>query len=138
MYDNRKVISDHHQNFENNKHKKISCKFQFTNRVLLWRLILEEYSPEMEYIQCKKNIATYELSKLPNNENQKTAQESNYITEIMLEINGISKLPVNIFPVNLKIFDQYQWKYTSLMVKYKIGTYKSGSVCIGSDKDLTL
>ena len=78
MYENRKVISDHHQNFENNKHKKISCKFQFTNRVLLWRLILEEYSPEMEYIQCKKNIATYELSKLPNNENQKTAQESNY------------------------------------------------------------
>ena len=59
------------------------------------------------------------LSWLPNNGNQKTTQESNYITEIMSEINDIDVLPEGIFPVNLEIIDQYQHKDPSLMYKYK-------------------
>ena len=32
-----------------------------TNRVLIWRLILEEYGPEIEYIQGNENTVEYAL-----------------------------------------------------------------------------
>ena len=40
-------------------HKNIACKNFNTDNVLRWRLILEEYSPEIEYISGKKNIVAY-------------------------------------------------------------------------------
>ena len=40
--------------------------------MLRWRLILEEYSPDIEYIKGEKNIAADALSRLPNNGNQET------------------------------------------------------------------
>ena len=36
--------------------KTCTCKHFNTNRVLIWRLILEEYGPDIEYIQGEKNI----------------------------------------------------------------------------------
>ena len=43
-----------------------------TDRMLCWRLILEEYGPDIDYILGEKNIAAYALSGLPNNGNQET------------------------------------------------------------------
>ena len=42
------------------------------------------------------------LSQLPNDGNQKTTHESNYLTEIMSEIYDINELPEVMFPVILK------------------------------------
>ena len=70
-----------------------------------------------------------EPTRFPNNGNQETTQESQYITYIMLRINDINKLPEGIFPVKLKIINQYQQKYPSLIAKYKTGKYESGSFC---------
>ena len=64
-------------------HKYITCKFFNTDSVLQWRLILEEYRLEIEYIPGDKNIVADTLSQLPNNVNQKTAHESTYTTETM-------------------------------------------------------
>ena len=44
--------------------------------MLLWRLIHEEYGPDIEYIQSDKNIVADALSILTINGNQDTTQES--------------------------------------------------------------
>ena len=59
-------------------HKNLTYKF-YTNIVLRWVLILEEYGQDIEYIQGKKNTVTDALSQLPNNGNQENTQDSNYI-----------------------------------------------------------
>ena len=45
-------------------HKNLTYKTFNTERVMRWRLILEEYSPELIYIQGSKNIAADALSRL--------------------------------------------------------------------------
>ena len=44
-------------------HKNLTCKNFNTDRVLRWRLILEEYGPYIEYIKVEKNIAADALSR---------------------------------------------------------------------------
>ena len=67
-------------------HKNITCK-KFNNYCILrWRLILKEYSPDIEYIPGTKNIAADVLSQLTNNGNQNTKHESVYTMETMSEL----------------------------------------------------
>ena len=62
-------------------HKNLACNFFNINRVLIWRLILEEYVPDIEYIKGKKNIVSDRISSIPLNGNQKTTQKSSYQQE---------------------------------------------------------
>ena len=55
--------------------------------MLIWRLILEEYGPDIEYIQGDKNIVAYALPRFPINWNQNNIQESKYKKEIVSETN---------------------------------------------------
>ena len=45
----------------------------------------------------------------------------------MSKINDTKELPEDIFPINFKIIDQYQWKDPSLKDKYEMGKYQKGS-----------
>ena len=45
-------------------HKNLTYKIFNLDQVIQWRLILEEYSPELIYIQDSKNIAAHILSRL--------------------------------------------------------------------------
>ena len=50
---------------------------EFKNgRVLRWRLILEDYGPDIEYIKVEKNIPAESISRLTLNGNQETTQNS--------------------------------------------------------------
>ena len=69
--------------------KNLTCKNFNTNIVLIWRLILEEYGTDIEYIKGEKNISTGGLSRIPSNSNQETTQKSTYKKEIVSEINDI-------------------------------------------------
>ena len=44
----------------------------------------------------------------------------------MSEIDNIEELPEGVFSINLKIIDQYQFKYLSIMAKYNTSKYKTG------------
>ena len=51
-----------------------------SNRDIRWRLIIEEYGPDMFYVQGPKNIVVDALSRLPNNDdvnNNKILLDSN-------------------------------------------------------------
>ena len=54
------------------------CDFFNSDRVLRWRLILENYGPDIEYIKGEKNIVDNALSRIPLNGNQETTQKSTY------------------------------------------------------------
>ena len=50
-----------------NNHKYSTCKFSNTGRVSRQRLIIEEYGPEIDYIQGNKNIVADALSQSSKN-----------------------------------------------------------------------
>ena len=58
-----------------------------TDRVLRWRLILEEYGTDIEYIKGENNMVAYGLSRIPLNGNQETTQKSTYQQGNISEIN---------------------------------------------------
>jgi RNase H-like domain found in reverse transcriptase len=45
-------------------HKNLTCKNFNTKRVMRWRLLLEEYGPELIYIKGENNIVADALSRL--------------------------------------------------------------------------
>ena len=45
-------------------HKNLTCKNFNTERVMRWRLILEEYGPTVEYIKGERNIVADALSRI--------------------------------------------------------------------------
>ena len=46
-----------------------------TNRVLRWRLIHEEYSPDIEYIKGEIKIVADAISRIPLNSNENIRQK---------------------------------------------------------------
>ena len=59
-------------------HKNLTCKNFNTERVMRWRLVLEEYSPELRYIKGEHNIVADALSRLDmlDEEHQQSEQLS--------------------------------------------------------------
>ena len=51
-------------------HKNITYKFFNTERVMRWRLILEEFGPELKYIKGENNVVADALSLLEKNDNK--------------------------------------------------------------------
>ena len=60
------------------RHNILTCKTFNTDRLLRWRLVLEDYGPCIQYIQGNKNIVSYSLSRLPIHGDQDTKQKSTY------------------------------------------------------------
>ena len=107
-------------------HKNLTCKTFNTDRVLRWKLILEKYIPDMEYIPGVNNIAVDALSILPANMNQETAHESMYAMETMSKLSNIEELPYGMFPLSFKLIDRYQPKQPFLTETHKCAEYQKG------------
>ena len=81
-----------------------------SDRVLRWRLNLEQCGTEIGYIKGQKNIVVETLSIFPLDGNQETTLKSTYKKEIVSEINDTKEIPEGKFPVNLKWIKQQQRK----------------------------
>ena len=51
-------------------HKNLTYNFLNTERVILWRLIIEEFGPELRYIKGENNVVADSLSHLEMSDNQ--------------------------------------------------------------------
>ena len=51
-------------------HKNLTYTFFNTERVMCWRIILEEFVPELKYIKGENNIVADALSRLEMSDNQ--------------------------------------------------------------------
>ena len=51
-------------------HKNLTRKFFNTERVMCWRLILEDFGPELKYIKGENNVVADALSRLYISDNQ--------------------------------------------------------------------
>ena len=81
-------------------HKNLTFKLFNTDRVLIWKLILAYYVPDIEYIKGEKNLVAYALSRIPLDGNQETKQKFTYQREIVSEINNIEELTEGNFHRN--------------------------------------
>ena len=64
-------------------HKHITCKCFNNYRLLKWRLILEDYGPDIEYIKGEKNIGYDALSRITLNRNEDTTYKFTYQREVL-------------------------------------------------------
>ena len=79
-------------------HMNLTYKNFNTDRVIRWRLILEEYNPELIYIKGNKNIVADALSRME----MLDSAESKSIEHHMAEYYGTDKLPETLYPVSFK------------------------------------
>jgi hypothetical protein len=89
-------------------HKNLTCKHFNTERVMRWRLIIEEYNPKIRYIKGTKNIVADALSRLDINPDSNNS----------LEYYGLEKddLPEDAFPLTYYLLNREQTKDESLLM----------------------
>jgi hypothetical protein len=102
-------------------HRNLTYKNFNTERVLRWRLILEEFGPELLYIKGEKNIVADALSRLGLNNTNNTSAPT---VEHNATLFGSTKhdLPDHAFPVQFKLIQEHQQKDSSLLASAKSDT----------------
>ena len=103
----RKIILGHHTTVYT-YHKNLKFENITTKRVPCWRLMLEEYVPEIKYIKEPDNDAADALSMLPLVNYD--VKEINITREHLSEIYCVNKLDSNKFPLEYQKIDKYQLK----------------------------
>ena len=100
-------------------HKNLTYKNFYTERVLRWRLILEEFGPELIYLPGQNNAAADALSRLDTVPNSPTPPSA------MAEAYGFKDddLPEDAFPLTYKLIMQHQLQDKNLMA---LAEYKDG------------
>ena len=114
-------------------HKNLIHTNLRTERVLRWRLYLEEYNLEFNYIAGIKNIVADILSRYPTN-NQPEASQKPPTVEQMAEIFDTEVLPASIFPLSTALIIQYQQKDSQLLEKSKNNKEFSTKAFRGGDQ----
>ena len=67
-------------------HKNLTCKNFNTERVMRWRLILEEFGPELRYVKGEDNVVADALSRLEMTPNKISPQPEKMADELCLKL----------------------------------------------------
>ena len=114
-------------------HKNLTCKNQNSNRVMRWRLLIEEYGPDIQHLPGEHNIVADALSRLDINPAKllnelsfshcAAVDESNYKADELADLYTVDKLPDNLYPLKYSVIDKYQQKDPKLLNKLNKGIY---------------
>ena len=85
-------------------HKNLTYKNFNTDRVMRWRLAIEEYGPELVYIKGEKNVVADALSRLATKDEDVEGIE--FITEQFAYDD--SDMPKSMYPLRFSIIAKYQ------------------------------
>ena len=112
-------------------HKNLTYKTFNTERVMRWRLILEEYSPKFYHIDGPKNIVADALSRLDMGANENESQSSMMSPQLIAEVyKNNEKFDSNVYPLKFKDIAKRQQQDKELLKiamnnkEYHLKTYK--------------
>ena len=121
-------------------HKNLTCKSFNTERVMQWRLVLEEYGPELNYIKGENNVVADALSRLDiiQEEDQNPEQPPDQLQ--MAELLGLDKedLPEDAYPLRYSTIEKYQQKDQELIEKAKKNKDYTITIFHGGGKEYKL
>jgi RNase H-like domain found in reverse transcriptase/Integrase zinc binding domain len=106
-----------HQIIIHTDHKNLTYKQFNTDRVMRWRLIIEEYSPTLQYIKGTHNVVADALSRLDLIKDFSSEQSLFYFSEQF----GLDKkdLPLASFPLSYQLISKLQQEDKSLIATAK-------------------
>jgi len=102
-------------------HQKLTYKNFNTERVMRWRLILEEYGPELEYIKGEHNVVADALSCLDMQPNERDKRDLEPDSSYLAKLYGAEEvnLPDNAYPLKFSLIDEFQKLDKELLRKAK-------------------
>ena len=118
-------------------HKNLVCKNFNTERVMRWRLILEEYGPELHYIKGENNIVADALSRLEmtsDEEHQDTLTDEHLAECLAADEEDFPKA----FPMSYAQLESEQNKDASLLDDYAKSDLYDRETRSHGDKTYTL
>jgi len=114
-------------------HKNLTYSDLQTDRVLRWRLLLEEFGVDIRYIKGVSNVVADVLSRYPTT-NDPTALKLPPTREQLSELMAGETLPSDIFPLKLDVIAYYQQRDSDLQKLIGADTHVSRKTFRGGEQ----
>lgn len=112
-------------------HQNLTYKQFNTERVLRWRLLIEEFGPTITYVKGQHNIVADALSRMNINDLEDFSDDitPGYYAECF----GIDELPQDLFPLTYELIDKEQQKDNELLEALRKNQYSVNAFCGGDN-----